>query len=507
MLITKSWSPNAADMVKRRGRKIRAGYYAGLSQKEIEAIKTEISKRDFYAFVKTFWNVVEPAVAFCDGLHIKAICEHLQAVYDGRIRKLLIAIPPRHGKTLIVSVLFTAWMLLRRPELKILSVSYSDRLVVKDSLLVLRLLTSPNFVRDYGRSFGLRRITQKEIYTSRGGYRMCTTVDGGLTGFGADVLIVDDPINAIDVQYEKRREQVNRWYTESLSTRLDNQDTGVKIVIAQRLHNSDLIGMLMDNEEYDKLILPAESTGINQCVSSIDYMDRRPLGKTLWDKYSVDTLAGIKKEIGEYAYETQYQQAPRTREDNPIKVDRVKLLKAVQESDVVQAVRYYDKAATKGAGCYTVGVLMYRMRSGRYVIADVISGQWDIADREDKIYSTAVADNMGKIRVETGVEEEPGSAGKESAENTMRRLAGFVTFSDRVSGAKEVRAEPFIVQVSAGNVDVIEDSWTQNYLRKLAEYPASGTKDFIDATSGAFNRLVKSNVQPMIYKTVISREI
>lgn len=506
MQITKVHNNTAATMAKRCGRKVTARHYAKLSQNEIEAIKTEITKRDFYSFVKTFWNVVEPAVPFCDGLHIKAICEHLQAAYDGKIRKLLIAIPPRHGKTLIASVLYTAWLLLRKPSVKILAVSYSDRLVVKDSLLVLRLLTSKKFVVDYGRTFGLKRVTQKEIHTNRGGYRMCTTVEGGLTGFGADVLIVDDPINAIDIQYEKRREYVNRWYTESLSTRLDNQDTGTKIVIAQRLHNSDLIGMLMDNDEYDKLILPAESTGINQCVSSIDYLDRRPLGKTLWDKYSADTLAGIKKEIGEYAYETQYQQAPRTREDNPIKVDRIKLTKAIQSSEIVQAVRYYDKAATKGAGCYTVGVLMYRMRSGRYVIASVISGQWDITEREDKIYSTAVADNIGSTRVEIGVEEEPGSAGKESAENTMRRLAGFITFSDRVSGSKEVRAEPFIIQVSAGNVDIIEDSWTQNYLRKLAEYPANGTKDFVDATSGAFNRLVKSNVQPISYKSVISRE-
>jgi len=158
-------------------------------------------------------------------------------------------------------------------------------------------------------------------------------------------------------------------------------------------------------------------------------------------------------------------------------------------SDGVSAARYWDKAGTAGGGAYSSGVLMARMRDGTFTVVDVRRGQWSALDREKVIKQTAEIDHGIYPTTKIWVEQEPGSGGKESAEASVRMLAGFSAAADKVTGAKEVRADPFAAQWQAGNIKLVRADWNRGYLDEHEHFPAGKYVDQVDASSGAFNKI------------------
>jgi predicted phage terminase large subunit-like protein len=154
------------------------------------------------------------------------------------------------------------------------------------------------------------------------------------------------------------------------------------------------------------------------------------------------------------------------------------------------SVRYWDKAGTDGGGAYTAGVLMTRHTSGVCYVVDVVRGQWSAGEREKVIKQTAEADGKS---VAVWVEQEPGSGGKESAQNTILNLMGWNVHAEPVTGDKVTRARPFSAQAEAGNVRIVRDSpsrrWNAAFLDELGVFPVGKYKDQVDAASGAFNKL------------------
>jgi predicted phage terminase large subunit-like protein len=153
-------------------------------------------------------------------------------------------------------------------------------------------------------------------------------------------------------------------------------------------------------------------------------------------------------------------------------------------------VRYWDKAGTEGGGKRTAGVLEGEHQNGDFYVLDVVKGQWSAGEREKVILQTAHLDyaRWGPT-VDIWVEQEPGSGGKESAENTIRNLAGFKVHADRPTGDKIARAEPMADQAEAGNITLLRADWTPAYLAELTAFPTGTYADQVDASSGAFNKL------------------
>jgi predicted phage terminase large subunit-like protein len=139
---------------------------------------------------------------------------------------------------------------------------------------------------------------------------------------------------------------------------------------------------------------------------------------------------------------------------------------------------------------------MARMKDGTFTVVDVRRGQWSALDRERVIKQTAEIDQKKYRVVKIFVEQEPGSGGKESAESTIRNLAGFSIEADKVTGAKEVRADPFAAQWQAGNVKLVSADWNRNYLDEHEHFPVGKYKDQVDASSGAFNKLASKYRYP-----------
>ena len=156
--------------------------------------------------------------------------------------------------------------------------------------------------------------------------------------------------------------------------------------------------------------------------------------------------------------------------------------------------RYWDKAATAAGGAWTAGVKIGMDMDKRIWVLDVVRGQWDSNTREKVIRNTAKADGR---KVIVCVEQEPGGSGKDSAEDTSKSLtlAGFHCRLDKVTGDKELRADPLSVQVNAGNVTLLNGPWNTTFVEEMRFFPRSKYKDQIDAAGGCFNQLAKSRLR------------
>lgn len=468
---------------------------------ECQVIKTEVDEEllrvtgarySLNLFIEQAWHIVEPATPYIHGWHIDAICDHLEAVTKGQIRSLIINIPPRHMKSLAVSVFFPCWVWINNPTSRWLFSSYAQDLSTRDSLKCRRLIQSLWYQSRWSDKFAITSDQNQKtrFENNKTGYRLSTSVDGLATGEGGDYIVVDDPHNVKQAESELKRNGVLLWWDEVMSTRLNNPNTGRKVIVMQRLHENDLTGHILEKElDYVHLMLPAEYEKDRHCTTSVFSDPRTEEGEPLWEGlYDRKALGSLKKDlVSEYAIAGQLQQRPAPRGGGMFQIDKFQIAGAINEKEIVRSIRYWDKAGTEDGGAFTAGALVHKMIDGSFIVADRVKGQWSAGKRERIIRQTA---DMDGTKVSVWVEQEPGSGGKESAENTIRGLAGFKVRADKVTGAKEVRAEPYANQVEIGNVSLLKAEWNKDFLYEHESFPVGKYKDSVDATAGAFNKLI-----------------
>lgn len=463
----------------------------------------ELCGRSLNHFTTSLWRYVETS-EYVDSQHIKVICDHLEAVKRGEILRLMINIPPRCMKSLSVSVFFPAWCWQDDPELKFLYASYSEALSIRDSVKCRRIIQSPKYEllkRHKKCTWGLTsdQNTKTRFDNTVGGYRVATSVGGMLTGEGGDIIAVDDPHNVMEGESETQRKSSLTWWDEAMSTRLNDPKTGRFILMGQRIHEADLFGHVKSKDKGKWTILtlpmrysiprPDDKFALeNRCISHLPTEWRTKDDELLWpERFPMDKVEEIEDSLGPYATAAQLQQRPSPRVGGVFEVGKFKITQGVDKSEVVASVRYWDKAGTDGGGAHTSGSLVHKMKEGSFVISNVVTGQWAAPERERAIKQTAEIDGP-KVTIWT--EQEPGSGGKESAEATVRNLASFKVFMDKVTGSKEVRAEPYACQVAAGNVYLVAGEWNREFIEEHRMFPNGKFKDRVDSTSGAVNKLV-----------------
>ena len=239
-------------------------------------IETEESKReseeialDLRKFIPSSWPLVEPHKPYVPGWHVDAICDHLMACSEGHIRNLVINIPPRHMKSLMVSVFWPAWEWILRPHTKWLCVSYARNLVLRDAVKCRRVITSDWYKQRWGDRFHLQSDQNVKSYyeNNQGGARLIGSIDGGVTGEGGDRLVVDDPLKLEDSENKPAIDNVNDYWDGVLASRLNDMMTGVRVIIMQRLHDADLTGHVLKEGGWTHLYLPTEYEGNRKCVT------------------------------------------------------------------------------------------------------------------------------------------------------------------------------------------------------------------------------------------------
>lgn len=281
-------------------------------------------------FLRKSWPSME-RVEYTPSFAIDAVCEHLEAVSNGEITRLLINIPPRMGKTNAISIAWPAWTWAQQeitdltgPQVQFLAASYGHSLALDISTKCRRLIASDWYQKYWGERFSLTddQNTKTRFDNSQGGSRIATSVGGSLTGLGAQIILADDPHNAQDMESALAIQSAVRWFSEGLQSRLNNPKTGAIVVIMQRLSEEDLSGYILAKEAgYTHLNLPMEYDPARHCTTSIGWSDPRTEDGELLcpERIGEKEIENLKKALGSYAYHAQYQQSPTPRGGGIIK--------------------------------------------------------------------------------------------------------------------------------------------------------------------------------------------
>jgi predicted phage terminase large subunit-like protein len=453
------------------------------------------ARKSFYEFVRQGWAEVE-AAPFVDNWHIGAMCEHLQAVTAGQIMKLLINVPPGMGKSLLTSVFWPAWEWAQDPTVRWFFASYDQRLSTRDSVRCRALLQRPWYGACCGHTFRLLGDQNQKSYyeTDQGGYRLATSVGGHGSGEHPDRIVCDDPHNVQQAESPVERQAVLEWWDRTMSTRGVSRNAR-RVIIMQRLHQEDLSGHVLEEGDWVHLCLPMRYEPGRMAVTPLAWTDPRTQENQLLapELFPDPVVAKIEKSLGAYGTAGQLQQRPTPKEGGMFKEHWFK--QRVQAAPYQAArVRYWDRAATPQGGCRTVGTLLCKSTEGNLYVEHVIAGQWGPDERDEIILATALRDQRRygpKYPPRIYIEQEPGSAGIDSYRHIARKLQGFPVCADRVTGAKEVRAEPWASQCAAGTVFLVEDgTWEiREWIAEHCAFPLGKFTDRIDSASGAFGKL------------------
>jgi len=267
-----------------------------------------------------------PAEPLSMNYHIEAMAYHLEQVRLGRIKRLIINLPPRYLKSLLTSVAFPAFVLGHDPTKRLIVVSYGSDLAVKLANDCRTVINSPRYRSIFrGTQISRTKNTESEIATTRGGLRLATSVDGSVAGRGGHIVIIDDPLKPSDASSDAKREHVNTWFKNTLYSRLDHKQKGAIIIVMQRLHDDDLCGYLSKNSDgWTFLNLPAIALKEERIPIGDGRFHHRHIGDVLHpERESKSDLDNICSELGEDIFAAQYQQCPSQPAGRMIKRDSI----------------------------------------------------------------------------------------------------------------------------------------------------------------------------------------
>lgn len=288
-----------------------------------------------FEFLKGGWAGIDSA-EFQSGWAIEALCDHLEAVTSGHIKRLLINFPPRCCKTSITSICWPAWTWARSqqydsfwsgPKVKFLCGSYNSTLSLDNANKMRRLLYSPFYQKYWGKKFSLQEDenTKSAFANSFGGSRKSTSVRGSLLGIGGDIIIVDDPHNTETekvVETDADRLAVASWWRELSGTRLNDPRKTSIVVVMQRLHEGDLSGVILDENEgeWTHLMLPMRHDVLRHCVTvKLPQYPAEPVwedprveeGELMWpERFGDAEVKRSEKALGPYMAAGRLQQSP-----------------------------------------------------------------------------------------------------------------------------------------------------------------------------------------------------
>jgi len=478
----------------------------------------ELNNRSLFHFLKWAWPEVS-GHEFIPNWHIEFLCKELEAIAEQvgerkpKEHDLLINIPPGSTKTILCSIVFPVWCWTRWHWMRLITASYSSTLSLESAEYSRDLIKSTRFKevypdldikadKDTKGNFKIVKKIPSPVSNERtkiilGGNRYSTSVGGTLTGFHADIIIWDDPINPQQALSDIQLEIASTWIDRTLSTRKTDKEKSVTIGIMQRLHDADPAGHLLKKkkENLRHICLPGEIRNFKE------YLRPKRLTKfyvdDLFDKNRMtwDVLRELEADLWQYGFAGQIGQNPAPAGGGMFKTHNFHMTSEMfPRKEYLRSVRYWDKAGTtKGKEAYTVGVLISKLKNGLFLVDDVKRGRWSTEERERIIQQTAEGDGKDVWVV---IEQEPGSGGLESAQGTLKNLAGFMVERDRPTGDKIHRADPLSVQVNNGNIMLRVAEWNTLYKEEFSLFPNSTYKDQVDATSGGFNFLTrKKDVQ------------
>jgi predicted phage terminase large subunit-like protein len=457
------------------------------------------------SFIRLMWRVLEPGRPFVDGWAVHAICEHLEAITRGDIRKLLINVPPGFMKSMTTNVFWPAWEWgpKNRPDLRYIGASYSENLTIRDNRRCRALILDPLYRMLWGDRYQLSEGQNAKIRfdTDKTGFKIATSVSGLGTGERGDRFITDDPHNVLEGESDAKRMNVLQWFTEVVPTRINDAQKSAMIVIMQRVHDQDVSGLILSKElGYDHLCIPMEYEPDHPHLSRtrLGWTDpRKEEGELAWaerfprDYLETDLKPALRAWGGTYAEAGQLQQRPAPRGGGMFKRDDFQIVDSIP-CKVRARCRGWDLAATEkevnASAAFTAGARLALGTDGNLYIEHIVKGQWSDMVVEQQMRYWATQDGRS---CKIDFPQDPGQAGKSQKRYLVRSLSGYDVCATPETGSKEDRARPLAAQVESHNVFLVRGAWNEAFLSEAAVFPAGQFKDQIDACSRAHARLIQ----------------
>ena len=473
---------------------------------EAELVRS-ICLENFFEYVKEFWHVVIPETPVWNW-HIKYLCDQFQIdaerVFRGEPKEhdTIVNIPPGTTKSTVLSVMAPSWIHARRPDMRVIAASHTQQLTFELGRKCRMIEECELYRLAFPEVIPSKDQWTKSLFmNTAGGGRMACTVGGmSPTGFHGHFILVDDPLDPQQARKISGAEidAANNFMSEVLSGRKVDKEVTITWLIMQRLHQNDCTGYQLNKgkDNIRHICLPAtRSTKVRPLK-----LRRRYSKEGLMDpiRLSPRILKEAKVDLGKFGYSGQYDQNPVPRGGGMFKTSNIEIAEkapSLNSKYWVGLARFWDKAGTKDGGAFTVGFLMGRFRpyesakdgsDDQWWILGIERGQWDSGERERIVKATAKRDGQ---RVIVGVEQEPGSGGKESAQATVKRLAGYRVRVVRAVGSKEERADEWSCMVNVGAFKIVRGDWNTELLEELKYFPFSKYKDQVDAGAGAYTIL------------------
>jgi predicted phage terminase large subunit-like protein len=453
-------------------------------------------RQDLASFVERAFYELNPQAAFSPSHHIEVIASQLERCRKGGCRRLIINLPPRSLKSHSVSVAFAAWLLGHDPTVQIICASYGQDLADKHARDCRTLMASSFYRWLFPRTrLAPEKQSVEEFMTTAQGFRMSTSLGGVLTGRGADVIILDDPLKPDDALSETRRNGVNEWYDNTLVSRLNSKEHGIIILVMQRLHQDDLVGHVMNQEDWDVVSFPAIAEEDESWRIANPYGQKwfkRKTGEVLEpNRESQATLETIRRTIGEYNFASQYQQNPMPLGGAIVKTDWLKYYEPTQLPErFISVTQSWDTANKSGelndfSVCTTWTVIQ-----NYYYLLDVFRKRLNYPDLRRAVLEQA------KLHRANSVVIEDKASGTQLIQDLQHEGLYMVKpYAPPPGSDKTLRLYAQTAEFESGRVLLPRSApWLVEYVRELTTFPGSKYDDQVDSTTQALDYLRQTSI-------------
>lgn len=471
-------------------------------------IARALYRQDLTCFVERVFRTLEPGKDYHHNWHIDHIAWQLMRIARGEIKRLIINVPPRSMKSIMVSVAFTAWTLGRNPAKRIIAVSYADEFAHKLAIDTWTVLQS-DWYRALFPAMQPRSTVQRrhEFVTSRHGFRFASGIGGAVLGRGADLIVIDDPIKALDALSEAERRHVWEFYCGTLCTRLDDKQNGAIVIIMQRLHMEDLVGRLLDleREAWEVVSIPAIATDdksfrLSDAPGDVYF---RPAREVLHEEREpMHVLEEIRRAQGSLNFSAQYQQSPVPPGGNVIRRDWLHYY-TTPPARFDRVIVSWDTASTLSeTSDWSVGTVWGAVGLDFYLL-DVFRERLESPDLRRAIIALHTRYQAAATLIE---ETEQGRA----LAQDLYRTGHLRAITLRPERDKLARLLAQAARFEAGQVHVPENApWLATYLNELLGFPNVRHDDQVDSTSQALNWLTARapRDRPIVRRDPVRRDI
>lgn len=456
-----------------------------------------MARVNFLCFVELMFPVLFPGKKLVMVDYIELLAAVFQSVEDGLLRRVNVNLPPRTMKSVLISVLYSAWSMGLNPALRVIAVSYGDDLAHHLSAETRKVIQSKAYKAIFPNTV-LQKEAVNQLTTTAGGYRYATAIHSDVTGFGADLIIIDDPMEPADAISDSRKTKIRDWVLSSLLTRFDNSATGRRITVMHRLAPDDLSATLAETADL-VVCLPliaeeAQHITVKTKSGEQTTYNREPGHLLTYPWHDHETVAKLKKETPKHVFESQYQQRPTRTGSGMLSIEKFRRYDPQHLPVFERLIHSWDVGATIGGNasvCVKFGLRTEEGQDLLYILG-VVRAKLELPEVSQLIVTLAKIEHPSLVVIDDrgvglGVRQEVQRRGLTVARGVGKppkaiELAGDIGL--RPSAGKIEKFGRSGLRIADGSVLIPTSApWLDDFLDEIASFPNSPDKDQVDAMS------------------------